>query len=169
MKAYHWRNLIAERDRLKRLSMGEPAPDAPDVQVNLPPRNVPPAQLVTAPAPPAVATPHRAIVALPDTTPGRYICIECRFYAQRQCTNSETRSPVTGNYVEAMAARKERESCGSRGRYFQARMRKPVRARVVDDSEPEQYIPPVPVRRLEVFRDEQIVSLWDVAMRPDCA
>lgn len=155
MKAYHWRNLIAERDRLKRLSMGEPAPDAPPVQVTpMPPKAKTPIE----------SRPVNAIVA------GRPICMECAHYSERFCTNPQARNPVTGQPTEAAAARKDRFSCGPSGHFWTLRPAPPQRSRAPrDNSEPMEYVPPVPVRRLEVFRDEQIVSLWDVAMRPDCA
>lgn len=165
MKAYHWKGIIADRQRLARLAKGEPAPGAPDVNVTLPPTNKPPK---AAPAP--AATREYATVgermALGASTPGRAICVECASYSQRYCTNPRARDPVTGVTVEAFVARKNRDSCGLTGRYWMLRPAMPARVRVYDDSEPEQYVPPVPVRRLEPFRDEVIAVLYERASPP---
>lgn len=162
MKAYHWRNLLAERDRLARLKAGEPAPDAPEVKVSLPPRNVPP-PLVVAPIPaPAPAQLHRAIVSLPVYTEGRVICVECRFYSRRDCINPRARHAVVGTYVEAASARKEKEGCGPKGRYWEPRMAIPRKPTEACESEPMEYVPPVPVRKLEPFIDAQVVDFWPI-------
>lgn len=161
---YHWKTLVAERERLARLRKGEPADDAPPVQVNVPLINKPPpAAPVAVAAPIPTPTTHRAIVALPVSTPGRAICVECVYYSRRDCTNNRARSPVTGTAVEATTARKDKFSCGPTGRYWEARMATPRKPIERDGSEPMEYVPPVPVRRLEVFHDEVVAMLYEPA------
>jgi hypothetical protein len=184
MKMYHWKNLIAERHRLAQLRKGAPAPGAPDVKVDVPKINKPsqPALRVgdarqeagnkpgsgaegTKAGTPETKTlvPNERIVALAATTPGREICLECEHYSQRECTNPRARHPVTGTYVDALAARKDRESCGPKGRYWKARMAVQCAAREASEDEPNEYAPPVPVRRLQVFDDEVVAVLYEPA------
>jgi len=173
MKAYHWRNLIAERDRLARLDAGRPAPDAPPVQVTLPPTRERPAKVAEPAgepplrlgviAPPPEPTTRRVV---PAVTPGKPICIECRHFVKRMCTSENARNPVTGEYVEAERARRYEDGCGPRGRQWEARPAYTVPILPRDDSEPEQYIPPVPFKVVEwkPYRDEVVAVLWKPGM-----
>lgn len=177
MKAYHWKDILAERAKSMRLAAGAPAPDAPPVKVSLPEiRKAPPAppepprQMVGTPRPPPViVTPAPAVTTrrvVPVVTPGKPICIECRHFARRMCTSENARHPVTGTYVEAERARRYEDGCGPRARLWEARPARTVEIAPRDEREPEQYVPPVPVRRLELFQDEVVAVLWEPAQTP---
>lgn len=171
MKAYHWKDILAERQRAMLLAKGAFASDAPNVQVNVPEiRQAPPAptppppQTKGTPRPPPIIVAPAPIVTtrrvVPPVTPGKRICMECRHYARHLCTSEDARHPVTGMYVDAERARRYEDGCGPRARLWEARPSRTVDVAPSDDSEPMEYVPPVPVRRLEPFRDAVIAVLW---------
>lgn len=179
MKAYHWKDLLAERAKAMRLAKGEPEPDAPPVEVYLPPvKKAPkveplPLQMVGTPRPPPViVTPAPAITTrriVPAVTPGKVICVECRHFARGMCANENARHPVTGDYAEAARARRYEDGCGPRGRLWDARPGYTVTIKPRDDSEPMEYKPPVPVRKLALFRDEIVAVLYEPVQLPSPA
>lgn len=168
-----WGSLRMEHERLKRLRMGKPPIDAPDVQVSLPPRREPPPpapppvpQMHGTPRPPPViVTPAPAVTTrriVPVVTTGKPICVECRHYERSQCTSEKARHPVTGMYMDAERARRYEDGCGPKGRAWEARPSRTVEIALRDNREPVEHAPPpwVPVRKLEPFIDAQVVNFW---------
>lgn len=152
MKAYHWQRLIEERNA-EAMAKGLPTPQ---------PR-------------PAVAANHPKV----NTRKGPPLCIECAhhscafdWFAQRvvhRCYDVMTRDPVTGAPTDPYANRKSAISCGPTGSYWRA---KPAASTAVvgtlveadERAEPDEYVPPVPVRRIDLpFIDAQVIDLIEVA------
>lgn len=141
MKAYHWKPLLEDRER-------KPAAPAPIAALVAPPKlNIPKS------APP--------------------ICVECIYHScafdwsrgkvYHFCHSPMVRNPVTGAPTDSFANRMTERSCGPQGKHFDAAPKLPAKRReiVIDDSEPMEFLPPVPVRLLECKPDEKVATLWE--------
>lgn len=122
------------------------------------------------PRPPVVAG-HPKI----NARKGAPLCIDCAHHSWsfewmtgrtvHRCHDVMTRDPVTGAPTDPYSNRKGALSCGPQGSYWRIKPAQPQRDREVrelDDSEPMEFIPPVPVRVLVARpHDELVAELWE--------
>lgn len=89
------------------------------------------------------------------------LCVNCEAYSvgydftwgkfQHRCHEPLLRDPVTGGPTDATLNRKSGIGCGPNGSFYRPKPERPHREIDVtpDDSEPMEYVPPVPVLRLD--------------------
>jgi hypothetical protein len=150
-----WRAVAAENTRLRNLRRGQGGPDEP-VRVSDPAAKRP--ELVR-----------------PAGAPK--LCVDCEWHrceydwmrerTHHLCVNPRAWNPVTGAPTDPFQNRRDKLSCGPQAVFWHQRpmpapaLPKPVRA---DLGEPQQYVPPVPVRRLGPAQRDQVVAvLWERA------
>ena len=107
-----------------------------------------------------------------NTRKGHPLCVDCEYHSWafewmtgriiHRCHDVMARDPVTGAPTDPYINRKNALSCGPTGTFWRIKSvpAKPREIEVLPDTEPEQYLPPVPVRMmLPAPKDEVIVEL----------
>ena len=105
---------------------------------------------------------------------GRRICIECLHHTcdydwraekvVHNCSHPALRHLVTGRPTDPYLNRQDEKGCGRAATYWMAapvQQRPATREREVFSESPPEFIPPVPVRRIDVpYKNEVVAVLW---------